>query len=40
MKFLMTAGLFKETKGRRRLDKEVGKCGNLSLSEKAARQQL
>lgn len=38
MEFLMTAGLFEETK--RRLDTAGDKCGNLSPSENAARQQL
>lgn len=40
MAFLMTAGLFEETKRERRLDTAGDKCGNLSASENAARQQL
>lgn len=40
MEFFMTAGLFEETKGKRRPDTAGDKCGNLSPSENAARQQL
>lgn len=40
MEFLMIAGLFEETKGRRRFDTAGDKCGNLSPSEKASKQQL